>query len=141
MLNLSENPQGGISGRVGRKGPTFLGRSNSLAPGDELSLTIPLTRWFALTDPGSYHLRFRLQDASGVLQTETNEIGFSVTPCTDAATLAECRVFLSGQHEDLEAVAGFDSTAAFPCMQEALARNSTSSVGIIDGLARIQSPA
>src|ERR1700681_4283080 len=36
MLNLSENPQGGISGRVGRKGPTFLGRSNNVEQGREL---------------------------------------------------------------------------------------------------------
>jgi len=111
----------------------------SVAPGNELSVTIPVTRWFALADAGSYFLRFRLQDTSGALQIETNEIGFSVTPCADDAILTACRVFLSGQHEDFEAVAGFDSAAAVPCMQEALARNSTSSVSVIDGLARIQS--
>lgn len=64
-----------------------------------------------------------------------------MTPCADDAILAECRVFLNGQHENLEAVAGFDSAAAVPCMQEALARKSSFSVSIIDGLARVQSPA
>ncbi len=108
----------------------------SVAPGHELNLSLPVTRWFALPSPGSYRLRFSLPSAF-----ETNEIGFNVTPCTDDAILAACRSFLNGQHKDLEAIAGFDSAAAVTCMQEALAHQSEFSVSIIDGLARIQSPA
>lgn len=112
----------------------------SVAPGHELNLTLPVTRWFSLSDPGAYSLQFHLHSASGSLQIESNKVAFTVKSCTDEAILAECRTFFKGQRENLEAVAGFDSAAAIPCMQEALSKNSEFMFGIIDGLARIHSP-
>lgn len=108
-----------------------------LPPGKELIFTAPLTRWFEFPDAASYRLRFRLLDRSGSTLLETNEESFSAIPCDAEAVLAACRVFIKGKPADLEAVGGFSSEAALPCMEEALARSSTHSGSIIDGLARI----
>ena len=118
-------------------GPRLL----ELPSGEELSVTAPLTRWFALADPGSYRLRFRLHDRSDSMLLETNEVSFSVKPCDAEAILTACQTFLNKSPADLEAVSGFETEAALPCMKEALARGSAQSVSIIEGLARINTPA
>ncbi|HTG35477.1 MAG TPA: hypothetical protein VLB76_21355 [Thermoanaerobaculia bacterium] len=69
-----------------------------------------------------------------------------IAPTTPGAALRRFAVaarsaLLAWSDDGREAVAGFDSAAAVPCMQEALARKSSFSISIIDGLARIQSPA
>jgi hypothetical protein len=84
----------------------------SVAPGHELNLTFPVTRWFSLSAPGSYSLGFRLHAASDSTQIESNKVAFAVKSCTDEAILAECRTFLKGQRENLEAVAGFSAAQA-----------------------------
>jgi hypothetical protein len=116
-----------------------------LAPGEESTIITPVTRWFALTSAGTYHLRLRV-GVSHSAPLQTNEISFGITPCDDADVLAACREFLRGNSTQpastvgLEAIGGFNRAAAVPCMAEALARNSTKFASIFDGLARIQTP-
>jgi hypothetical protein len=116
-----------------------------LEPGQEVTTIAPLTRWFALDSAGTYRVRY-LGKASGAGPLPTSEIRLRATACNDAKVLAACREFLQGSSTettsgvDLEAIGGFNSAAAVPCMAEALARNSIQFVSIVDGLARIQTP-
>src|SRR4051795_6513379 len=49
----------------------------SVALGNDLSLTLPVTRWFSIKIPGAYRLRFHLKDMVDSAQIETNIAEFN----------------------------------------------------------------
>lgn len=108
----------------------------SLAPGQEVTMGLPLTRWFTLAEAGTYHLRYRLPGGSGSGPLESGAVTFTMVPCDAMTILGKCRELLVKPAPDGERIGGFEDEAAFPCLEEALSTGVAPLSAIVSTLAR-----